>query len=120
MSFYTEDSVEAGYLGLYFSDPMMYSLWPCGDWAYITATLPTTESKIWTLEKRRTLTKTSLSLHCNDVLIVELIFPNCSFSEKCVTMWNYNMQKIYFYSDYDTASEGFKQQPVDPGLYFFI
>ena len=114
ISFYTEDLVEVGYLGLYFSDPMQYILWPCGYWAYISTTIPAEENKVWTLIKTRTLTATSLTIHCNDVKIVEMVLPNCS--ERCVSLWNYNMQKIYFYSDYDTASVGYREAPKSSGI----
>ena len=84
-----------------------YKIQPCTPPTIFPVDLPVEQDKIWTITK----TATALKIECNDVEVVDYLYSDSSDS-RCVTRFSQDIEKIIFPSDYDTASDEYRQEPT--------
>ena len=102
---YTVDNTYISTIQLYFSNTIEYHISDCSSWTTLT-NVPEEQNKVWTLTK----TTTSLTIHCNDVEVLNYVFSVSSDSD-CVSKYSQDVEKIWFHSS-DTASDWYRKKPT--------
>ena len=99
--FWGEGSV-IGDLTITFGAEPTYSISPCTAIQMKFSSLPEDDIKFWTIKKK----DNSLTLECNDVLVLEYVFES-SEEAQCSVSWSQDVDSIMFLS-VDTASVRFR------------
>ena len=105
---YSAGGDKTGYVYLYFSSAMQYQLGYCTYTTNLPTAPPSTANKVW----RITLTRSSgvrVQIHCNGVEVLNLLLSDrtCGYSSWSTT-WNRDVEKIWFHSRWDTASDKYR------------
>ena len=101
---YTDYDYFCGPIMLIFSNPPTYYIGNCNRYIPFPVTLPVEQAKVWTI----TQTDTALKVECNDVEVLNYSFSESAIAS-CLVAWSHHVKQIDFY--YDTASDGYRQQP---------
>ena len=110
VNFYTSGRDYAGEVRISFSSTPQYYISYCmSSYTNFPVSLPTEVEKVW----RITLNRNSgirLLIHCNNVEVLNILmsYSTCSYSSSWSTYWSRTVGKIWFNSDYDTASDYYR------------
>ena len=111
--FYSRQGERAGGVYIYFGNPYFapwYFLYDCtrnADFSYFPGNLPSEVVKIW----RITLDKTAgirLLIHINGVEVVNIVMADTCFQSHWREYWSRDVEKIQFFSTFDTASDYYR------------
>ena len=108
VQFYTAEWTWFSGISLSFSITPRYYIWYCtsSDTTF-PVDLPAELDKIWTITK----TATALVIECNDVEVLNYLYSEASMAS-CVTTLSQDVEKIWFTSINDDASDAYRQKPT--------
>ena len=98
----------AGDIKLFFNSPPQYEIVYCtgGRRSYQINSPPSGSQRIWRITKNSVSNGKQLLLHCNDSLVVELLFSDCPHEYKF--FWNQDVNVMAFVARADTASQYYR------------
>ena len=108
--FYTVGEDSAGGLSLRFRSPPKYWLLACSssNTDFPTA-LPTETDKIWTITLTGTSGTVRVIIHCNNKEVLNVVVSDTTCGQSIwSTRWSKDVEKIYFSSCCDTASDYYR------------
>ena len=99
----------AGGVFLSFSSSPQYQLLKCNSQTNLPTHLPAEKEKVWTINLARSLDEIRVVIHCNDKQVVNVVLSDTTCDESGFrTYWSKDVQKIFFSSSYDTASDFYR------------
>eukprot|EP00116_Pleurobrachia_bachei_P007028 sb/3467290/ len=112
LNVFDKDGVYISSVSVWFKSPIQYQILYCTAWTDLPVQPPADVEKIWTF----TITKTALTITCNNVEVLNYLFADSSLSD-CVTNLSSDggVEKIMFSSTSDTASDFYRagKAPVE-------
>ena len=102
LRFTTAEGAEAGGILIHFKSSPQYTLSYCK--ASVPVELPIAVKKFWRITKIKTSSDIKLIIHCNEVLVINEMFPDCEDDTWELYWINRDAGNMQFHS-HDTASD---------------
>ena len=113
--FYDAQGSRVGGVSLKFSSSVRYWLSSCSrSWTDLLTTLPLETDKVWTITLTRSSDTPSVVIHCNNNEVLNVVMSDigtCGISN-WRQYWSKDVEKIMFFSSYDTASDYYRPGKV--------